>query len=62
MELRGVREGQLRRLVGHGAADFRDAVADADYRGLAAGVEVAAAILIDDPTAFAAYGHGIRFA
>ena len=62
MELRRVCESDLRRLLGHGATDFRDAVADADYRGLAAGVEEPATILIDDPTAFAANGDGIRLA
>jgi hypothetical protein len=60
--LRGVREAQLRGLLGHGAADFGDAVADADYGGLAAGVEVTTAILIDDPAAVAANRDGILFA
>src|SRR5229473_338447 len=62
MELRGVREGELRGLCGHGAADFGDAVADADYRGLAGSVEETAAILIDDPATFATGGDGIRLA
>jgi len=54
VELRGVREGKLRGLLGHGTTDFGYAVADADNGGLAAGVEEAAASLIDDPAAFAA--------
>jgi hypothetical protein len=37
-------------------------VADADYSGLAAGVEVTTAILIDDPAVVAANGDGIPFA
>ena len=53
-ELRGVREGKLRGLLGHGTTDFGHAVADANDGGLAAGVEEAAASLIDDPAAFAA--------
>jgi len=62
MELRGVGEGDATRLLGHGAADFGDTVADADDRGLAGGVEVAAAVGGDDPAAFAADGDGIVFA
>ena len=62
MELRGVREGQLRGLLGHGAADFGDAVADVYYRCLAAGVEVTTTILINDPAALAANNDGIVFA
>jgi hypothetical protein len=55
MKLRGVREGNLRGLFRHGAADFGDTVADADDGGLAGGVEVAAAARIGDPAAFAAH-------
>ncbi len=62
MELRGVGEGDATRLLGHGAADFGDTVADADDGGLAGGVEVAAAVGGDDPAAFAADGDGIVFA
>ncbi len=61
MKLRGVREGELRGLLGHGAADFCDAMADVDYRGLAGGIEVAAAGLIDDPAAFTADGERVSF-
>src|SRR4030081_2681457 len=59
MKLRGVREGELRGLVGHGTADFCDAVAVVDYCGLAGGIEVAAAGLVDDPTALAADGDWV---
>ncbi len=45
VELRGVREGELRGLLGHGAADFRDAVTDVDYRGLARSVQKAPAVV-----------------
>src|SRR5712664_940598 len=62
MELGSVREGKLRGLLGHGAADFCDAVADVDYRGLARGIEIAAAVLIDDPAAFTADGERISSA
>ena len=62
MELRGVGKGDATRLLGHGAADFGDAVADADDGGLAGGVEVAAASGIDDPAALAADGDRIIFA
>jgi predicted metalloprotease with PDZ domain len=54
-------EGDAIGLLGHGAADFWDTVADADDGGLAGGVEVAAAIGGDDPAAFAANGDGIIF-
>jgi len=57
-----VGESDATRLLGHGAADFGDAVADADDRGLAGGVEVAAAVGGGDPAAFAADGDGIVFA
>src|SRR5258708_35508782 len=62
MELRGVGEGNPIGLLGHGAADFRNTVADADDGGLAGSVEVAAAIGVDDPAAFAEHGDGIIFA
>lgn len=62
MELRGVGEGDAIRLLGHSAADFGNAVADADDGGLAGGVEVAAAIGGDDPAAFTANGDRIVFA
>jgi len=62
MKLRGVGEGDATRLLGHGAADFGDAVADADDGGLAGGVEVVAAVGGDDPAAFAADGDRIVLA
>ena len=62
MELRGVSEGQTGSLLGHGLADFGDAVTDADYRGLACGVEVSAPCSIDDPAALAANGDWESFA
>jgi len=62
MKLRGVGEGDATRLFGHGAADFRDTVADADDSSLAGGVEVAAAVGGDDPATFAANGDRIIFA
>jgi len=57
-----VGEGDATRLLGHGATDFGDTVADADDGGLAGGVEVAAAVGGDDPAAFAADGDGVVFA
>jgi predicted metalloprotease with PDZ domain len=62
MKLRGVGEGDAIGLLGHGAADFGNAVADADDSGLAGGVEVAAAVGGDDPAALAANGDRIIFA
>ena len=62
MELRGVSEGELGRLLSHSLADFGDAVADADDGGLAACIEVAAPGLVDDPAAFAADREWILFA
>ena len=62
MELCGVCESELGGLPGHSLADFEDAVADGDHGGLAAGIEVTAAGLVDDPAAFAACGNRIGFA
>jgi predicted metalloprotease with PDZ domain len=62
VELRSVGEGDATRLLGHGAADFGNTVADADDGGLAGGIEVAAAIGGDNPAAFAADGDGVVFA
>ena len=62
MKLSGVCEGELRGLFCHGAADFGDAVADVDDRGLTGRVEKAAATLINNPAAFAADGEGIVYA
>ncbi len=54
MKLRRVGEGDLRRLFGHRAPDFGDAVADADDGGLAGSVEKPAAVGGENPGAFAA--------
>lgn len=62
VELRGVGKGDAVGLLGHGTADFRDTVANADDSGLAGGVEVTAAVSGDDPATFAANGDGIIFA
>ena len=62
VELRGVGKGDATRLLGHGAADLGDTVADADDGGLAGGIEIAAAVGGDDPAAFTADGDGIIFA
>ncbi len=56
VKLRGVCEGDLRRLFGHGAADFRNTVTDADDRGLPGRVEKTAAVGRDDPATFPARG------
>ena len=60
--MRGVGKGDAIGLVGHGTADFGDAVADANDGSLAGGVEVAAAVGGGDPATFAADGNGIIFA
>lgn len=60
MELRGMRESDLRGLLGHGAANFWNAVADADDGGLAGGVKKTAAIRGNDPAALAADGDRKR--
>ena len=62
MKLRGVSEGELGGLLGHGLTNFGDAVTYADDCGLAARVEETAPTLIDYPAAFAAHGDGIVFA
>jgi hypothetical protein len=62
VKLRGVGEGELGGLLGHGLADFGDAVTDGDYGGLAAGVEETSAGLVDYPTAFASDGDWVVFA
>src|ERR1700687_1034107 len=54
MKLRGVREGDLRRLLGHGAADFRNTVTNVDDCGLPGSVEKTAAIGRNDPATFPA--------
>lgn len=58
MKLRGMGESELRGLLGHGFANFPQAVTDADDGGLAGGVEKPAVIGGDDPTAFATNGYG----
>jgi hypothetical protein len=62
VELRGVGKGDAIGLLGHGAADFRDTVADADDSSLTGGVEVATAVGGDDPATFTANSDGIIFA
>jgi hypothetical protein len=57
VKLRSVRESDLRRLLGHGAADFGDTVTDTDYGSLARCVEESAAIGSDDPATFSARGN-----
>ena len=49
-------------LLGHGAADFGNTMADADDCGLAGGVEVTAAVGGDDPATFTTNSDGIIFA
>src|ERR1700686_5248401 len=61
MKLRSVREGDLRRLLGHGAADFGDSVTDADDGGLAGSVEKAVTVGRDDPATLPTNGNGIVF-
>lgn len=61
MKLRSVREGELRGLFGHGAADFRDAVADVDDGSLTRGVEKLAAVLSKEPATFSAHSGGKIF-
>jgi hypothetical protein len=53
-----VREGNLRGLLGHGAADFVNAVANADHGSLAGSVQESTALFVDDPAAFAANSNG----
>ncbi len=57
VKLRSMRESNLRRLLGHGAADFGDTVTDVDDRGLAGSVEKPAAIVSDNPATFPARGN-----
>jgi hypothetical protein len=62
VKLSGVREGDLGGLIRYSAADFGDAVADVDDRGLTGRVEKVAATFVNDPAAFAADGEGIVYA
>jgi len=57
VKLRGVRESDLRRLLGHDSANFSDAVTDTDNGGLPRSVEEAAAVGRDDPATFPARGN-----
>ena len=59
VKLRGVRESDLRRLLGHGPADFSDTVTDADNGGLPRGIEKSARVSSDDPAALPTNGNGI---
>jgi hypothetical protein len=56
-----VREGDLRRLLGHGPADFSDAVADTDDGSLPGSVEETASIGCDNPATFSSRRNGKRF-
>lgn len=58
MELGCMRKSDLRRLFGHGAADFRDAVTDVDDSGLAGSIEEFAPVGGEDPAAFATDSDG----
>jgi hypothetical protein len=60
MKLRGVRKSDLRGLLGHGAADFLNAVADADDRSLPGSIQEAPAIGRNNPAAFTAKGNRKR--
>src|SRR5438270_12937587 len=62
MKLRGMREGQPRRPLGHGVPDFCDAVANVNYRGLPGRIEKASAGFIDYPTALPLDSERIRLA
>lgn len=58
MKLRSVREGKLRGLRRHRAANFRHAVTDIDDGGLTGGIQKLAAILSEKPATFTAHGDG----
>ena len=57
MKLRGVREDELRGLLGHGTADFLHAMADADHGSLPGRVQESTALLVRNPAALAANGN-----
>jgi len=61
MELRRVREGDLRGLRGHGVGDGLNAVSNADDGRLAGSVQVFLPVGGKNPAAFAANGGGERF-
>jgi len=52
-----VRESNLRRLLRHGAPDFRYAVTNVDNRRLSGRVEKSPAVVSDDPATFPARGN-----
>ena len=58
MKLSRMGKRKPRSLFRHRAADFAHAVADADYRGLARGIEVSPSPGVNDPAALAANGDG----
>src|SRR5215472_12300513 len=60
MELRRVRERDLRGLFRHRVPDFSNAVADAHHRSLARGVQKAAPAFVHNPAAFPTHRHGKR--
>ena len=59
VKLRCVRKRDLAGLRGHCAADFLNAVSDADHSRLAGSVEIAAAYRIKNPAAFASHSDRI---
>ena len=61
MKLRGVGEGDLGGLRGHGVGDRFDTVTDADDSGLGRGIEIFLAVRRKNPRALAADGDGKRF-
>src|SRR6266404_392234 len=58
VELRRVRESNLRRLLGHGATDFQNAMTDADDGSLPGSIEESAPVVGDNPASFPASGDG----
>src|SRR2546428_6001301 len=52
-----MRESNLRRLLRHGASDFRHAMTNADDRCLSGSVEKSPAVVSDDPAAFPTRGN-----
>jgi hypothetical protein len=61
MKLRSVREGQLRRLLGHGPPDFGNPVADANDGGLSSRIKEFPPIRGKKPRALTTNGHGKTF-
>src|SRR6266403_3105611 len=58
VELRRVRESNLRRLLGHGATDFQNAMTDADDGSLPGSIEESAPVVGDNPASFPASSDG----